>query len=131
MKFLGNNIQDEEKNILTETSKQFKPILNKLTMALSNHLGGNYLPFGVELNTLKPGQEILPHVDKHWLDEQTHRVHLVLETNSQALMTCGGVTRHFPKGSSFILNNKIEHKVVNNGATSRTHLVVDCIEYSL
>jgi hypothetical protein len=127
--FLQKPIDEVERTVLEQTAQNYKPILSKVLTALSNKLGGKYLVHGVEINTLKPMQTIKSHMDKHYLDDQTHRVHLVLETNDQTFLTCGGETKNFPRGSLFIINNRMEHSGINNGISLRTHMVIDCVEY--
>ena len=105
--------------------------LVKLTEPLVNHILG-VLPvpceaIAAEINILPPGVNILPHVDKHQLLQETHRVHIVLDTNDKVFMFGDKEEKHWPKGSCFIFDNTLRHNVKNDGNTNRAHLVVDCL----
>lgn len=82
-------------------------------------------PIGAEINVLPPGVNILSHVDRHPLLNETYRVHIVLCTNEQAHMLGDKEPTHWPQCSCFIFDNTIRHSVENNGTSPRAHLVVD------
>lgn len=82
-------------------------------------------PIGAEINVLPPGVDILSHVDRHPLLNETYRVHIVLCTNEHAVMIGDTTPKHWPQGSCFIFDNTMRHSVENRGDSPRAHLVVD------
>lgn len=101
------------------------PLSSKMMTSLELYTNQKLYAFGVEINIVLPGAEIKSHVDSHFLDKESHRIHLVLETNEKSYMICNQEKKHFPVGSCFIFNNLMWHSVLNEGTTPRTHLVVD------
>lgn len=68
------------------------------------------------------------HVDPRVVHELSHRIHVAITTNDQAMMeTCSG-HQHFAVGEIWELNNMIPHRANNAGRTDRIHLVSDWIE---
>lgn len=91
---------------------------------LGSRLGGEFRLVGCEINIMPPGACIQEHVDAHDLVGSI-RVHVVIKTNAQALISCADDTRHWTRGSVFVFNNQRPHSVVNGGITDRAHLVMD------
>lgn len=131
--FIINTLKKQPTHDLVSFYQQaiafYKPYTFKMLDALESHLGHRYYILGTEINMLPPGGEIKPHMDNHYLDYTSHRVHLVLGTNEHAYMFCGMQAKHFEKGKCFIFNNKKLHYVRNSGDTPRTHMVVDFLQY--
>lgn len=75
-----------------------------------------------------PGYEMFTtHIDGRY----GLRLHIPLETNSEAWMEVAGTRYHLPAdGSAYLLNTSRPHRVANPGATSRTHLVMVLFEPS-
>ena len=110
------------------------PILDPVTVIATTvsreferRLGRGFRLGGCEINIMPPGARIQEHVDTHDLVGSI-RVHAVLKTNEQALITCADDTRHWPRGSVFVFNNQRPHSVVNGGTTDRAHLVMDFLD---
>lgn len=101
------------------------PLAIKMMQSLANYTNQKHYTHGVEINTVLPNAMIKGHADSHFLVAETHRVHLVLETNDDSYMICNNEKSHFPMGSCFIFNNLMRHSVHNEGAVPRTHLVID------
>ena len=115
----------EHRNFYYNVSDLVVPFASKIMTSLGSYTNQKLYTYGVEINTVLPGSEIKSHVDSHFLDKETHRIHLVLETNEKSYMICNNEKRHFTVGSCFIFNNLMWHSVHNNGASPRTHLVID------
>lgn len=101
------------------------PLATKMLASLTDYTKQKHYTHGVEINTIFPGTDIKGHIDDHLAVTETHRVHVVLETNENSYMICNNEKRHFPVGSCFIFNNSMWHSVHNSGSSPRTHLVVD------
>jgi|LauGreDrversion4_1035100.scaffolds.fasta_scaffold00612_19 hypothetical protein len=100
-------------------------IVSPLIAFMKSQLTEECEPIGAEINVLPPGVNILPHVDRHPLLNETYRVHIVLCTNEKTFMIGDLIPTHWPQGSCFIFDNTIRHGVENNGSSPRAHLVVD------
>ena len=122
---LGLDPSPERREFYYNVRELIVPLVAKMMAALNNYNQQQYYTHGVEINTLPSNTQIKSHIDDHRLVEETMRVHLVLETNNESYMTCNGEKRHFDQGECFIFNNLMLHSVENNGASPRTHLVVD------
>lgn len=79
---------------------------------------------------LNPGDKISEHTDEGQYSESTDRFHFVLTTNPEVIMSSGNETHHIDPGEIWWFNNHIDHSVVNNGTTSRIHLIVDTLKTS-
>jgi hypothetical protein len=115
----------EHRNFYYNVRDLVIPFASKMMTSLDSYTNQKHYTHGVEINTVFPGTEIKRHVDSHNLTKETHRIHLVLETNENSYMICNNEKRHFPVGSCFIFNNLMWHSVHNDGASPRTHLVID------
>jgi hypothetical protein len=122
---LGLDPNTERMEFYRNVRDLITPLATKMMTALVDYNKRQYYTHGVEINTLPPNTQIKSHIDDHRLVEETTRVHLVLETNNESYMTCNDEKRHFDQGECFIFNNLMWHSVQNNGASPRTHLVVD------
>jgi len=118
----------DRERIYEELKFKLRPAITSMCESLSKFTGRRHFPMGIEINIMPPNSRIETHIDKHPRVEETHRVHLVLETNPGARMFCGRESRHCPQGAVFIFNNKMSHAVIN-GDTDRSHLVVDFLTY--
>ena len=100
-------------------------IVSPVIAFMKSQLTEDCEPIGAEINVLPPGVNILSHVDRHPLLNETYRIHIVLCTNEKTFMIGDETPKHWPKGSCFIFDNTIRHSVENNGNSPRAHLVVD------
>lgn len=80
------------------------------------------------ITRMQPNSEIKSHKDKGEVSRKTHRVHLVVTTNSQCLFTVAEETRHLAPGELWLIDNTDKyHSVSNSGNTERIHLIVDLL----
>ena len=52
------------------------------------------------------------------------KVHIVLETNPDAVMMVGGKAYTPEKGGIYLMDASLLHSSVNNGTTDRVHLII-------
>ncbi|MFT7359647.1 aspartyl/asparaginyl beta-hydroxylase domain-containing protein [Parasphingorhabdus sp.] len=79
----------------------------------------------VMLARLLAGQEIDRHVDGAGSNLLTHKTHVPLQTNPDALFTIEDDTRHLAYGNAYEVNNIVRHAAVNRGAEHRVHLIFE------
>jgi hypothetical protein len=77
------------------------------------------------LMKLAPGCEVSLHVDfnYHWYTRV--RIHIPVITNPGVVFICGPERLHMKAGECWIFNSWNRHRVVNQGAEDRVHLVLD------
>ena len=110
----------------TEFCNRIFPLINFMRDQISKLRNNEYKPKVAEINILPAGGRILPHTDQASGSDIRERVHLVLHTNSEALFTIDGKTKHFPQACCFVFDNTLLHDIVNNSKLlDRAHLVVD------
>lgn len=90
--------------------------------------------FYTEVNYILPGESIKPHKDngggleaRHWFLGGACRIHVPLVTNTDAIMTSGGESKHLPVGTVYEFHNNLDHYVENRGSSPRVHLVMDLV----
>lgn len=120
-----NNISKLPQRFYDKKWNEFCAVVQPLIKKMQSLLPVEAEAIGAEINILPPGVNILTHKDHHQLLNETHRVHVVLETNDQSYMIGENLKKHWPVGSCFIFDNTMKHSVENNGNTFRSHLVVD------
>lgn len=76
---------------------------------------------------LPAGKSTRKHADQSQLFHYTHRCHLPLVTNADAIMNINGTDNHFSQGHWYEMNNMVAYQAVNNGAEDRIHLMVDLL----
>lgn len=82
----------------------------------------------VRVLNLRPGAVIKEHRDRELAYEQGEaRIHIVLQTNPGVLFYVDGENMALQPGSCWYMNFDLPHRLENNGATDRLHLVMDCI----
>ena len=74
---------------------------------------------------LAAGGTIAPHTDGAGSNLVTHKIHVPLITNPDALFLAGGVWTHLEAGQAYEVNNIGRHGVVNRGAQDRIHLIFE------
>lgn len=77
------------------------------------------------LMKLAVGSEVSRHIDfnYHWYSRL--RIHIPVITNPGVIFTCGDAQVHMQAGESWIFDSWRWHRVVNEGAEDRVHLVID------
>lgn len=77
---------------------------------------------------LEAGQLIDRHRDGAGSNLLTHKIHVPLVTNPDALFESGGVVRHLAAGHAYEVNNIDDHSARNGGAADRIHLIFEVFE---
>ena len=77
------------------------------------------------LMKLAAGAEVSLHVDfnYHWFSRV--RIHIPVVTNPSVIFHCGDEGLHMQAGDCWIFDSWRRHRVVNQGAEDRIHLVID------
>lgn len=77
------------------------------------------------LMRLAPGAKVAEHVDfnYHWVSRV--RIHVPIITNPAVTFYCGEESIHMAEGESWLFDSWRRHRVLNEGAKTRTHLVID------
>ena len=74
---------------------------------------------------LEAHSQVRLHVDfnYHWFSRV--RIHIPIVTNPQVIFHCGSDQLHMAAGDCWIFDSWRRHRVVNDGARRRVHLVID------
>ena len=81
----------------------------------------------VMITRLPPGKKILPHSDIRGEYAQFYtRYHVPLMSDPGVQFSCGGETINMLPGTVWWFNGHLEHAVINNSASDRLNLIVDC-----
>jgi len=83
------------------------------------------------ISVLQPGAKVEEHVDVDFYWKHRFRVHLILQTNAEALFGCGGQVLSLPAGQVWVSNNWAPHWIANNGTSDRIHIVIDTLGSSV
>lgn len=78
----------------------------------------------VMLSVVMPGHAIEPHRDEQPPD-WVCRVHVPLTSNPESRFIVDGEAHRLEVGSAYAVNTRAKHAVTNDGATPRTHLMMD------
>ncbi len=80
----------------------------------------------VRLMCLAPGSEIKQHTDHLTAYEDGHiRLHIPIQTNSEVKFSLQEQLISMSEGECWYLNFNLPHSVVNQGTSSRIHIVMD------
>ncbi len=82
----------------------------------------------VMLARLAAGHRIDTHRDGAGSNLLTHKIHVPLQTNPDALFESGGIVRHLPLGEAIEVNNIGRHGAINNGSEDRIHLIFEVFD---
>lgn len=82
----------------------------------------------VMLARLEAGHGIDRHVDGGGSHPLTHKIHVPLETNPEAILTVDGEDFHLQTGRAFEVNNLAPHGAFNGGRADRIHLIFEVFE---
>ena len=80
------------------------------------------------LARLAAGAEINRHKDGAGSNLLTHKIHVPLQTNPDALFFAGDETRHLEMGHAYEVNNVTEHGVTNDGSQDRVHFIFEVFD---
>ena len=80
------------------------------------------------LARLQAGHGIDAHVDGEGSHPLTHRIHVPLFTNAEAVLTVDGSRFHLCAGQAYEVNNLALHSVHNGGANDRIHFVFEVFD---
>jgi len=82
----------------------------------------------VRLLNLAAGARIAEHRDHGLAFEQGEaRLHIPIRTNTGVGFYVNGAAVPMPEGSCWYINANLPHRVANEGASDRIHLVIDCV----
>ena len=110
---------------LPEQIERLEKIVRPIINSLEAHYNGKN---GRSLVTkLIAGGEIPTHNDNGYYLEGIHRCHIPIITNNQVDFTVNGEVITMKVVECYEINNKIHHRVQNNGEIDRVHLIVDII----
>lgn len=80
------------------------------------------------LARLAAGQVIDRHVDGAGSNLTTHKIHVPLVTNDEALFETNGEVVHLSEGHAYEVNNVAPHAARNGGAEDRIHLIFEVFD---
>lgn len=104
----------------------WKPLLRPLMEKIVEPYGHKACAFPkVMLARLAAGAVIDRHTDGAGSNLVTHKMHVPLQTNPDAVFHIGAVTRHLELGRAYEVNNIVSHGVVNGGTEDRIHLIFE------
>jgi len=82
----------------------------------------------VRLLRLGPGAGVREHTDYNLgYDDGEVRFHVPIATNPQAVFELEGQRIEMQPGESWYVDFNLRHRVANDGAEPRIHLVIDCV----
>lgn len=93
-------------------------------------------PYGFEqpefpkamLARLAAGAVIDLHKDGAGSNLVTHKIHVPLQTNPDALFNIGEQARHLELGQAYEVNNVVKHGVTNGGDEDRVHFIFEVFD---
>lgn len=102
------------------------PEARKIAMQIMASMSGEQLG-RVMITRLPAGKSIAPHSDvKGKYPHFYTRYHVPLISDPGVQFHCGGETVNMLPGSVWWFNGHLEHAVINNSASDRINLIVDC-----
>lgn len=104
----------------------FKPVLMPIMDAVTQSYGHKETGYSkVMLARLRSGHSIAPHVDGKGSNLVSHKVHIPLITNTDAMFYINGKARHLEAGQAYEVNNIVKHGADNRGSEDRIHLIFE------
>ncbi|MEO8811150.1 MAG: sulfotransferase [Rhodanobacter sp.] len=79
------------------------------------------------LMKLSGGAEVTPHTDLSYYWRERVRVHVPIRTQPSVRFMCGDREVHMAAGECWIFNTWLNHRVINDHADERIHLVADSV----
>jgi hypothetical protein len=77
---------------------------------------------------LAAGKKIVVHTDGAGSNLHTHKIHVPLITNPEAILTTNGESFRLEQGRAYEVNNIAAHGCRNRGEEDRTHLIFEVFE---
>lgn len=114
---------DQHENV-DQPAYAILPDARPLVMNLMAYVQGERLG-RIFINRIAPGGNIFPHADTPVHANYWERFHLVLEATPGVIFRCGDEKVFMAPGEIWWFQNAVEHEVINNSATDRTHLIID------
>lgn len=123
----------ENRNPLESYAKEawpmWRPLLEPVMEAAIRDYGFEQPRFPkAMLARLAAGAIIDPHTDGAGSNLLTHKIHVPLITNPDALFLTGETWTHLEVGQAYEVNNIIRHGVVNRGGEDRIHFIFEVFE---
>lgn len=104
----------------------WKSILLPIMDAVTEPYGHGEIAYSkAMLARLRAGHRIDPHIDGKGSNLVSHKVHIPLITNPDALFFIKGNTRHLDVGRAYEVNNIVKHGAENMGTEDRVHLIFE------
>jgi hypothetical protein len=104
----------------------FKPLLLPIMDTVTEPYGYKEVEYSkVMLARLRAGSTIDPHVDGRGSNLVSHKIHVPLVTNPDALFYVNGKVRHLEAGRAYEVNNIVRHGADNRGSEDRIHLIFE------
>jgi len=97
------------------------PYLQQALASLQTVLGRT------RLMRLAGGAEVAEHVDNNYYWHDRVRIHLPIVTQPSVRFACGEAEVHMAAGECWIFDTWRRHRVINQAAASRIHLVADSV----
>jgi hypothetical protein len=102
------------------------PAAKSLALSVMGLMQGEQLG-RVMITRLPPGKSIVPHADTKGKYANFYtRYHIPLVSDPGVSFNCGGESLNMTPGGIWWFNGHREHSVVNNSASDRINLIVDC-----
>ncbi|NMW32537.1 aspartyl beta-hydroxylase [Altererythrobacter sp. RZ02] len=84
----------------------------------------------VMLARLPAGERIGAHSDGQGSHAYTHKIHVPLISNPDAIFTVGDTAQHLEVGRAYEVNNIVHHSAINRGDEDRIHLIFEHFDQS-
>lgn len=114
-------VHHEKGTVSWSPNIQRLPSLRKLLHIWNAPLGES------RVSILEPGASVSTHVDINYYWKHRLRVHIVLQTNPNALFGCDNHVLSLPAGQVWVSNNWAPHWIENKGSSNRIHIVIDTV----
>jgi hypothetical protein len=99
------------------------------------YISDNEVLVYLDVSSLPPGSQSIPHVDYLWIHLLSKRIRIPLITNCDCkfslLDESGTKTYNLKVGNVYETNNSVLHAAANLGTTPRWHIVADILDKSL
>lgn len=118
--------QDPRAHYSTPIWMVWQQMLLPLLDGITAHYGHTSCAYSkIMLARLSAGSVIDRHIDGAGSNLVTHKVHVPLQSNPDALFYIGDQTRHLEVGRAYEVNNIAPHGVENKGSEDRIHLIFE------
>ncbi|MEM9274977.1 MAG: aspartyl/asparaginyl beta-hydroxylase domain-containing protein [Cyanobacteria bacterium P01_F01_bin.143] len=117
-----NHLDVVEYPIWQEWKSRLEPIMEAATKPYGYEKGGFSR---VMLAKLLPHSKIPLHIDMFKSANNTHKIHIPIQTSPDVTFIVGYKKYHFPEGYAYEVNNAGVHGGINAGDTPRIHLIIE------